>query len=113
MARFTCSGDSGLNGRMLLSRRYELRLKPPSHLKSVPLRAIRAAGSRAISRARVLDSEKCDAHLSCADIGSLVKTKGIITRCSEVKPLVEVGAASEGFPAMESCVSRVHGALLS
>ena len=25
------------------------------------------------------------------DIGSLVKTKGIVTRCSEVKPLVEVG----------------------
>ena len=61
------TADQELAFPAALMRRYEVRLKAPSTVLAAPLREIRAA-----------------------DIGSLVVTKGIITRTSEVKPLVEV-----------------------
>ncbi len=50
-----------------LSRRFEVRLCPPSHMKAGSLREVRAL-----------------------DVGQLVKVKGMVTRTSDVKPLLTV-----------------------
>jgi DNA replication licensing factor MCM7 len=50
-----------------LTRRFEVRLLPPTNAKAVALR-----------------------HVTASSIGKLVRLSGIVTRVTDVKPLVEV-----------------------